>query len=342
MIKRTSWILAVLVGMGTIFWLSRSYKLVKIDPTVAGQIQKAKHSTKQASDSSDGQIVEIKIPESSKEDAIRILKSIVDTQNIRSTDLVSIRVRHTNKEEARDITAQVAKAYKEYRSEVESRDSSKSLNELDQAVRDQEAKVEDRRKVLATIVRSKGIIYRGPDSFYGQSGTDEDQGARNALQTYNNLQTQKMQLESQINSLLKYHNDELIRYASGLDLPDNTVKVLYPQYLEAKREQELLKRRGLGDRHPTLLAQDEQVQAIELQMNESVVNLRATLQAQLDMATDHLKKAEVAKKEAHEEAIKRGLDAQDYVDAKRDFETDQQLLQEMKLKQISEKVKAER
>ncbi|MEO5914319.1 MAG: Amuc_1099 family pilus-like system protein [Luteolibacter sp.] len=34
-----------------------------------------------------------------------------------------------------------------------------------------------------------------------------------------------------------------------------------------------------------------------------------------------------------EEAIMRGLDAQDYVDAKRDFETDQQLLQGMKLKQ---------
>ena len=40
-----------------------------------------------------------------KEDAIRILKGIVNTQNIRGTDLISIRVRHTNKEDARDVTA---------------------------------------------------------------------------------------------------------------------------------------------------------------------------------------------------------------------------------------------
>ena len=56
------------------------------------------------------------------------------------------------------------------------------------------------------------------------------------------------------------------------------------------------------------------------------------------MATDRLKNVEVMKDDSREEAIKRGLDAQDYVDAKRDFETDQQLLQSMKLKQISKNI----
>jgi hypothetical protein len=44
--------------------------------------------------------------------------------------------------------------------------------------------------------------------------------------------------------------------------------------------------------------------------------------------------------QSREEAIKRGLDAQEYEDAKREFETDQQLLQEMKLKQMAESIKA--
>ncbi len=158
-----------------------------------------------------------------KETAIRILKGIVNTQNIRGTDLISIRVRHTNKEDARDVTAEVAKAYKEYRTEIESRDADKGLYELNKAVRDQEDKVEERRKVLATIVRTKGIIYKGQDSFYGQSGVDEDQGATDALQTFNELEQEKMQLESQINSLLKYDSDELMVYAAGLNLPDNII-----------------------------------------------------------------------------------------------------------------------
>lgn len=275
-----------------------------------------------------------------RETAIQILKGIVNTQNIRGTDLISIRVRHTNKDDARDITAEVAKAYKEYRSEIENRDSTKALYELNKAVRDQEDKVEERRKVLATIVRTKGIIYKGQDSFYGQSGVDEDQAARSALQTYNELEAQKLQLESQINSLLKYDSDQLMRYAAGLDLPENIIKMMYPQYLESIRAMSDLKINGLGENHPTVKAAKEQISAMKRQLEEGVVNLRATLQAQLSMASDRLKKVEVMKDKTREDAIGRGLDAQDYVDAKRDFETDQELLSTMRLEQINKTIKA--
>lgn len=273
-----------------------------------------------------------------KEVAIRILKGIVNTQNIRGTDLISIRVRHTNKEDARDVTAEVARSYVAYRTQIESRDADKGLYELKKAVRDQEDKVEERRKVLATIVRTKGIIYKGQDSFYGQSGVDEDQEARTAMEAYNQLQQEKMQLGSQINSLLKYDSDQLMVYAAGLDLPDNIIKNLYPQYLDAVRQLRTIKTSGLGDRHPAVLAAAEQIEGMKRQLDEGVVNLRATLQVQLGMAEDRLKNVEVMKDDTREEAIKRGLDAQDYVDAKREFETDQQLLQSMKLKLISETI----
>ena len=273
-----------------------------------------------------------------KETALRILKGIVITQNIRGTDLISIRVRHTNKLDAKDVAEEVARAYKAYRTEIESRDAEQALVELNKAVRDQEDKVEDRRKVLATIVRTKGIIYKGTDSFYGQSGVDEDQGARDALQTYQKLLQDKMQLESQISSLLKYDSDQLMVYAGGLDLPENIIKMLYPQYQEAKRQLEGLKINGLGDRHPTVLAAVDQINNMKRQLDEGVVNLRATLKAQLDLAEDRLKSVEGMKDSTREEAIKRGLDAQDYVDAKRDFETDQELLKTMKIKQMGETI----
>lgn len=273
-----------------------------------------------------------------KQTALNILKGIVVTQNIRGTDLISIRVRHTNKEDARDITAEVAQAYKQYRMEEESRYSDKNLYELNKAVRTQEDKVEERRKVLAQIVRTKGIIYRGPDSFYNTSGVNEDQGAQTALEVYNKLQQDKLQLESQINSLLKYDSDQLIVYASGLDLPDNIIKNLYPQYQERKLQLESLKTSGLGENHPTVKAAKEQIEGMRRQLEEGVVNLRATLQAQLAMATDRLKSVEVTKDNFREDAIKRGLDAQDYVDAKKDFESDQALLQQMKLKQVEDTI----
>jgi len=95
---------------------------------------------------------------------------------------------------------------------------------------------------------------------------------------------------------------------------------------------------GLGERHPTVLSAVENLNAMKRQLDEGVVNLRATLSAQLDLATNRLKSVEVMKDETREEAIKRGLDAQDYVDAKREFETDQELLQTMKVKQMGETI----
>lgn len=193
--------------------------------------------------------------------AIKRLKENIKTENIRGTDLVSIRVREKTDEDAREITRAVAESYRDYRIEIENREADKALAELNKAVRDQEDKVEERRKVLATIVRTKGIIYKGQDSFYGQSGVDKDQGARDALQTNNQIQQEKEQLESQ-----------------------------------------------------------------------GVAELRADLQAKLD-------DVENLKDDTREEAIKRGLDNQDYVDAKRDFETDQELLQQMRLKQIDRTIR---
>lgn len=276
-----------------------------------------------------------------KETALAILKGIVNTQNIRGTDLISIRVRHTSKEDARDIAEEVAKAYKSYREGLERRDEESQLLKLRKAVQAQEDKVEERRKVLSTIVRTKGIIYKGSDSFYNEGGVDEDQGARSALQMFHQLEQEKIQLESQINCLLKYDSGQLMVYAAGLDLPDNIIRNLYPQYLEANRQLEALKINGLGDRHPTVLAATDNLERMKKQLDEGVVNLRATLKAQLDLTSDRLKTVSTMKDETRDDAIKRGLDAQDYVDAKRDFETDQELLQQMKLKLIGEDTSAE-
>lgn len=269
------------------------------------------------------------------ETAIRILKGIVVTQNIRGTDLISIRVRHTDREDARNVTAEVANAYKFYRTEIESREAEKGLTELKRAVRDQEDIVENSRKALSTIAKQKRIIITGPESLYGSYGVDKDQEARSAQENFIQLQQDKMQLENQINSLLKYDSDQLMVSAPGLELPDNIIKILYPQYLESKRNLDTLKIQGLGDKHPTVLAAMDQIKSLKQQLDEGVVTLRATLQKQLEMANSQLKNLEVMKDNTLEDAIKRGIDTQDYMDAKKKFETDQALLQTMKLNEIN-------
>jgi len=83
-----------------------------------------------------------------REDVLLALRSIVKTGNIRGTDLVSITVRHTNREDARDIAAEVARAYREYREELESKSLDGILLEMKKVLREQEDTLEDSRGVL--------------------------------------------------------------------------------------------------------------------------------------------------------------------------------------------------
>ena len=273
-----------------------------------------------------------------REAVLGVLMGIVRTDNIRGTDLITISVRHSDKDEARDIAAEVAAAYKEYRSESENKEGVVALEELKKAVRAQEDIVEERRKVLANIVRAKGIIYYGSDSYYRNTGMEDDNGAKVASDTYTQLEPDKAQLESMIQSLLKYSADQLMVYASGLQLPDNVVQTLYPKYLDQKTQVQGLKQQGLGPQHPTMLASAQILESMKKQLDEGVVSLRDTLQAKLELAEARFKRAQSSKNAKRGEAIKKGLDAQDYVDAKRDFESEQEMLQQMKLKLIGEEI----
>lgn len=189
------------------------------------------------------------------------------------------------------------------------------LARLEQAIRDQEAKVVEQRKMLATIIRTKGIIYKGtdspPDPTYSISSDGNDSSAQPAPESDEQREQDKMRIESQINSLLKDDGDQLMAYAAGLDLPYNAIKGLYPQYLEEKGELETLKIQGLGSGHPTVMAQLNQLEAMKRQIDACIVILRNKLQAELDLTVNRMKVAALRKALARDEAIKRGRDAQD-------------------------------
>jgi polysaccharide biosynthesis transport protein len=58
--------------------------------------------------------------------------------------------------------------------------------------------------------------------------------------------------------LLKYDSDQLMVYAPALNLPDNIIRNLYPQYLEAKRQLDGLKISGwVTSTRPVLIAVDQ-------------------------------------------------------------------------------------
>jgi len=274
-----------------------------------------------------------------RETTLRILDNIVNTENIRGTDLISITVRHTVREDARDIAAEVAEAYKQYRTELESDSLNRGIKELRRAVQNQEEKVAEARRTLTTISRTKNLIYYNDrNQQYRGGALDEGVAAQSALTNFTELENEKDQLEAQINSLLDYDSEGLLIYASGLDLPDNVIRNTYPRYQELKQNIDGLKASGLGNKHPTILSNVEILATMKEQLEEGVVNLRTRLQGQLDLTKERLARSEIKKDETKSEELERSIDMQDYDDARREYETDQSLLEQMELKLIDAEI----
>ncbi|OYV01527.1 MAG: hypothetical protein CFE26_22850, partial [Verrucomicrobiales bacterium VVV1] len=118
----------------------------------------------------------------------------------------------------------------------------------------------------------------------------------------------------------------------------NIIKSLYPQYLEQKRRLDQLKTQGLGESHPTIQAETQNLANMRKQLEEGVTSLRETLMAQLDMATERYAKMKLNADQKNVTAIDKSVDAVDYLDAQRELATAQEMLNTMKTKLIGETI----
>ena len=84
---------------------------------------------------------------------VDLLTGLVTGERIPDTDLLTIRVRHTNAQDARDLAEAVAEAYAARRTERETDRAEQALQALDEELRKQEDVVEEKRKVLDIIVQ---------------------------------------------------------------------------------------------------------------------------------------------------------------------------------------------
>jgi capsular polysaccharide biosynthesis protein len=92
-----------------------------------------------------------------EDDAIAVLRGIVSSQNIHGTDLIQIKVRHTDPVQARDIAMEVFESYKKRRDDKEREIIDDSRKELEKAIVDQADVVEEKRKQRDNLLtRSNG------------------------------------------------------------------------------------------------------------------------------------------------------------------------------------------
>lgn len=97
-----------------------------------------------------------------QESCIRILKGIITCQNIHGTDLIILRVRHTNKVDARDLVEDVVRVYQKNRHAAQQQKIEDRIQQLNQAVTDQDAKLTEMRKKWLAVAESErsGVDYQ--------------------------------------------------------------------------------------------------------------------------------------------------------------------------------------
>lgn len=179
------------------------------------------------------------------------------------------------------------------------------------AIRIKEDELEERRKELEVLARIR---------IPAQQGTQE----------LSALVEDKIQLETQIKSLLEYSGDELSIYAASLDLPDNVVKILLPQKLELKRQIDELKASGYGGSHPTVVSNQKVLDLMNTQLDQAIIDIRTRLISQLELSKGQLATVELKRDETKKEALALSIDTRDYADAKRELEAGQRQLGNLK------------
>jgi len=96
-----------------------------------------------------------------KKTAVAKLGQILTLADIKGTGVISIRARSANPEDAWDIATEVVKGYKAYRGRLDEEDTQRMLDVVNTALREQEDRVEEKRKVLNTIIWCQGIDNQG-------------------------------------------------------------------------------------------------------------------------------------------------------------------------------------
>jgi capsular polysaccharide biosynthesis protein len=138
---------------------------------------------------------------------VDLLSSLVTVERIPDTDLLTIRVRHTNAQDARDLAEAVAEAYADRRTERETDRAEQALQALDEELRKQEDVVEEKRKVLDIIVQGGGFPYVRGGAGAGAAASRE-RIYELAEVNYFELEKEKQQLGIQLGGVAKWSGED--------------------------------------------------------------------------------------------------------------------------------------
>ncbi len=223
----------------------------------------------------------------SKEQAYFKLRGMIDVREVRNTNLLQIGVESTNPQEASDLANTIAQEYQRKRIDEQQKILSRSLATLEDEVSKQRTKVEQASDEMSRIRTELGITDLNPDSLEDPMQANEkllmDQEA-----LVSEARIKASTLRTKYDQIEKLSGDDLMRSLPTLEISDQTITQILPQYQEISSELARSLQSGLGPRHPLILSLKAKKDTYEKQLSDQISSIRRTLAANLEITDKSL------------------------------------------------------
>ncbi len=262
-----------------------------------------------------------------REQAYFKLRSMIDVREVRNTNLLQISVESTNPQEASDLANTIAQEYQRKRIDEQQKILSRSLATLEDEVSKQRKKVQEANDEMSRLRTELGITDLNPDS------TEDPMLAQqtvlvNQEAMVNEARVRAANMRTKYNEIEKLTGDELMRSLPTLEIQDQTITQVLPQYQEISSELARALQSGLGRRHPTILSLQAKKATYEQQLSGQINSIRRTLAANLEitersLATmeEELEKARTNQREAKTRGAEYARAKNQYIQAKKVLES---------------------
>ena len=191
--------------------------------------------------------------EMSEDDAVSKLSRMIETEEERGTEIISIEVYSNKYDEAAELANAVREAYEERRNQTEKDRVEGLVGALSLKLKAQSTDVEEARAEMMQIMTQYGIVdLQFGNSTRGMSGTlgGADEDLRSSSQNVLEMQTKVATLKANLQNLQNLSGENLIEYAMSLGVEDDTIRSFATVYKKDRVEYERMTNSGFGKRHP--------------------------------------------------------------------------------------------
>lgn len=224
--------------------------------------------------------------------AINMLRGMTDVAPRTATNIVDVSVTHEDAHMAQKICAAIPEAYSEMRDRDEQGLLEEAVQVREQMLKKQEQVVQDKKDAIMSFIRQgkfPSLNLYGGNSSAPLYESAEYQSFNKLLSDRDTMESEIRQMSVHISKLHDLKDEALLSYVTRAGLLTaetfGTAKVrsLNEDYEKAKKTREEMIMNGYGERHPRVLAIDQNIETTKADLMVELVGMRDAMKEQLDV-----------------------------------------------------------